>query len=121
MRRKVCFSKDPRIPTTFQFNALLHLLKDVLSKCIQNIRERLPIHGQDAESSESETEYPPTPPASDYSESRPLSPETTHNQITPVVTIKLTNHSLPKDSAKRQKIRQRHPISEAPFFEKIFS
>lgn len=45
---------------------------DRLSKCVQTLQENLSIHGSESESSDSETQYPITPPPSDYS---PLSPK----------------------------------------------
>ncbi|KAF8807358.1 hypothetical protein BYT27DRAFT_7164859 [Phlegmacium glaucopus] len=63
---------------------------DRLSKCVQTLQDRLSIHGPEAESSESETEYPLTPPPSDYSDSRPLSPN--NHQASNVTTLHVSQH-----------------------------
>ncbi|KAF9480983.1 hypothetical protein BDN70DRAFT_992226 [Pholiota conissans] len=47
---------------------------DMLSGCVQAICKHLPVQEQETDSSESEIDYPLTPPPSDHSESRPLSP-----------------------------------------------
>ncbi|KDR84942.1 hypothetical protein GALMADRAFT_301911 [Galerina marginata CBS 339.88] len=80
---------------------------DLLSKCVQRIRERLPIHGQDTYASDSETEYPITPPPSDYSESRPLSPNHHGGGIVPVTTIHVMDPVPRKATQKLQKLRRR--------------
>jgi dehydrodolichyl diphosphate syntase complex subunit NUS1 len=48
--------------------------QDMLATCTEGIRAQLPAPVLDVESSESETDYPLTPPPSDHSLSRPLSP-----------------------------------------------
>ena len=59
----------------------------LLSASAQTIGDRLPHNSSDSESSESELEYPLTPPPSDYSESRPLSPS--QNIHTPIPAIRI--------------------------------
>ena len=48
---------------------------DLLSNCVLTIRDRLHVQSGEDCSTGSETEYPLTPPPSDYAESRPLSPD----------------------------------------------
>jgi len=57
---------------------------DRLSKCVEDLQERLSIHGSEGGSSESETEYLITPPPSDYSDSRPLSPKHHQDHVTTI-------------------------------------
>jgi len=70
---------------------------DMLSSCTQRIRESLPIHRQEQDCSESETYRPLTPPPSDYSESRPLSPTQSHGYSIPVTTIYIPE-SVPQEN-----------------------
>ncbi|KAF8168148.1 hyphal tip protein [Crassisporium funariophilum] len=76
---------------------------DRLSKCEQKIRECLPAHTNEAESSDSETEYPLTPPPSDYSESRPLSPNYNQESLIPLTTIHFDEQVPRKENKSRQK------------------
>jgi len=73
---------------------------DRLSKCVQTLQEHLSIHGSEGGSSESETEYPITPPPSDYSDSRPLSPK--HHQVH-VTTIHVSQHSPSQETRNLEK------------------
>ncbi|KAJ6604609.1 hypothetical protein DFH09DRAFT_1123245 [Mycena vulgaris] len=55
-------------------------------------------------SSESDVEYPPTPPSSDYSDSRPLSPEDRFQKETSVITFQRTSrYGLKKRHQERDK------------------
>jgi dehydrodolichyl diphosphate syntase complex subunit NUS1 len=73
---------------------------DRLSKCVQILQERLSIYGLEGGSSESETEYLITPPPSDYSDSRPLSPK--HHQAH-VTTIHVSQHSPSQEARNLEK------------------
>jgi len=73
-----------------RYNALTSWSIDRLSKCERTLQDHLSIHGSEAESSESETEYPLTPPPSDYSDSRPLSPN--HHQANKTITLHVSQH-----------------------------
>ena len=68
-----------------------------MSKCVQTLQECLSIHGLEGGSSESETEYPITPPPSDYSDSRPLSPN--HHQAH-VTTIHVSRRNSPSQESR---------------------
>lgn len=76
----------------------------LLSTYARTIGDRLPRNSLDSDSSESELEYPLTPPLSDYSESRPLSPCET---IIPAIRIQVAKSPLEsydrKCSVKRRK------------------
>ncbi|KAJ7786266.1 hypothetical protein B0H16DRAFT_1489831 [Mycena metata] len=69
------------------------------------------------ESSESDVQYPLTPPSSDYSDSRPLSPEDGFQRETPVITIhlpetihkKTSRYGLKKRHAEREKSAASQP------------
>ncbi|TFK41207.1 hypothetical protein BDQ12DRAFT_711007 [Crucibulum laeve] len=76
----------------------------VLLNCSQTIRDRLPSPDHDSDSSDSEIDYPLTPPASDYSESRPLSPYTPEQNIMPAAFIHLPG-SLSNKSKKYKQHR----------------
>lgn len=58
-------------------------------KCTQNIRDHFSNDQLEEESSESEMEYPLTPPPSDHSGSRPISPEhgLSHDLNTNIIDI----------------------------------
>lgn len=61
---------------------------DSLMECLPSIRESLTSNICDSDSSsDSDTEYPLTPPPSDYSESRPLSPSHPSAQHIPHTTL----------------------------------
>lgn len=79
---------------------------ELLSRCIHDIRKRLPIHGQEPELSDSETEYPITPPASEYSESRPLSPDIVQEHNAPITTI-LVSDPIPRRKGQKHLKPQR--------------
>ncbi|KAH9486977.1 hypothetical protein JR316_0001043 [Psilocybe cubensis] len=81
---------------------------ELLYKCIPNIRRRLPLHGQESESSDSETEYPITPPASEYSESRPLSPDTAQGRNPPITTILVSDPIPRRERQMHKKLQRRH-------------
>ncbi|KAF9568434.1 hyphal tip protein [Agrocybe pediades] len=66
---------------------------DLLSACLEELRAQLPTSSNDIESSDSDTEYPITPPPSDYSESRPLSPVRSFDNIVPVTSILISNRN----------------------------
>ena len=66
------------------------------------LQERLSIHGLQTESSESEMEYPSTPPPSDHSGSWPLSP---NYQEGNVPTIHVFQHS--QEARNLQKLGER--------------
>ncbi|KAF8078668.1 hypothetical protein FPV67DRAFT_71058 [Lyophyllum atratum] len=84
-----------------------------LLKCSQNIRDSL---GDDADesSSDSEIDYPPTPPPSDYSESRPISPQReTHldmHTMTIHVSKKQRKREFPKGGLINRKDYVTHTI-----------
>jgi dehydrodolichyl diphosphate syntase complex subunit NUS1 len=79
-----------------------NVILDMLSRCTQQIRENLPIREQEHDCSESEAEYPLTPPPSDYSESRPLSPIHSHGAI-PVTTLHIAESVPRRDRNSRLK------------------
>lgn len=60
-------------------------------------------------SSESEIEYPLTPPPSDYSDSRPISPEPTHATLVPTIILKLrhNHHAVSRKHSKQVKLQRR--------------
>lgn len=72
----------------------------------QKISERLGIYDPVVyETSDSDIEYPLTPPASDYSESRPLSPEAgVHNENT-FMSIRLADQH--DQNGRRDNLRRR--------------
>lgn len=88
------------ISTMKNNNALISWSIDRLSKCVPTLQERLSMHGSDAELSESETEYPLTPPPSDYSDSPPLSPSH-HPNIT---IIHVSQHTPGQEARNLQKL-----------------
>ncbi|KIM48242.1 hypothetical protein M413DRAFT_439968 [Hebeloma cylindrosporum] len=73
--------------------------RDMLSRCTQRIRESFPVHAQEHRS-ESEAYRPLTPPPSDYSESRPLSPTQSHGDSIPVTKIHIPESVPNKESRK---------------------
>ncbi|KAF5313078.1 hypothetical protein D9619_003537 [Psilocybe cf. subviscida] len=96
--------------------------KDMLSKCTESIREQLPAPILDVESSESETDYPLTPPPSDHSLSRPLSPsDASMGDLIPITKIFISTPrpSPRKDSQNMQqkptKRRQHHQQQKSQF------
>jgi hypothetical protein len=80
---------------------------DMLSRCTQRIRESLPIHPQEHDCSESETYCPLTPPPSDYSESRPISPTQSHGDSIPVTTIHILESMPQENKESRGKVINR--------------
>ncbi|CAA7265845.1 unnamed protein product [Cyclocybe aegerita] len=77
---------------------------DILSQCTRNIRDCLPVKSSGNDSSESETEFPLTPPPSDYSESRPLSPDHNQASVVPVTMLHVGSPPPPaKEGHKRRK------------------
>ncbi|TFK77141.1 hypothetical protein BDN72DRAFT_830310 [Pluteus cervinus] len=87
----------------------------ILSQSSQAIRERVaqPSESIDSDSSESDFEYPLTPPPSDYSDSRPLSPENVHDLS--VITIAIPSKKHRKDTQKYKAVlRKRQPKSRPP-------
>lgn len=101
VRRTRCVSP------TWEYITRWLLSIDRLSRCVQNLQERLSIHGSESGSSESETEYLITPPPSDYSDSRPLSPKHHHAHVT---TIHVSQHSPSEEAGnlEKQGKRQSH-------------
>ncbi|KAF8905538.1 hyphal tip protein [Gymnopilus junonius] len=89
--------------------------RDLLSKCVQGIRERLSVHSQEGYSSESETEYPITPPPSDYSESRPLSPDHSQGNVLPITIIRVGDSIAHESSKSKQKLQRRQRRSKSTF------
>ncbi|KAJ3551042.1 hypothetical protein NMY22_g43 [Coprinellus aureogranulatus] len=79
-----------------------------VTECEQEIRSRLLASPVDCETSESEVEYRPlTPPPSEHSESRPLSPSHSPSLI-PVTTILITDSQKGKGtSSRRANLRRR--------------
>jgi len=82
-------------------NTIKILILDMLSRCTQQICESLPIRGQEHDYTESEGDYPLTPPPSDYSESRPLSPTHNHGAAIPVMTFHVAE-SVPRKDTNSQ-------------------
>lgn len=80
---------------------------DMLSKCTQRIRESLPIHRQEHDCSKSETYFPLTPPPSDYSESRPISPAQSDGDSIPVTTIHIPGSVSQENKENRVKVTSR--------------
>ncbi|KAF5384894.1 hypothetical protein D9615_001488 [Tricholomella constricta] len=76
--------------TTLRIDAKQTRLPGTLLKSSQNIRDSLG-DDPDESSSESEVEYPLTPPPSDYSESRPMSPQHGSQLDMHTVTIRVSN------------------------------
>jgi len=97
-----------RLTVYEQHGALVGIIEDIrfnktlgrLSQCAARIREVTPGCIAESESSESETEYLLTPPPSDYSESRPLSPDRSH----PITSTTLVH--IPSTKAFQKKSRQ---------------
>lgn len=87
-----------------RYNALTSWSIDRLSKCVQILQEHLSIHGLETESTESEMEYPLTPPPSDHSGSWPLSPN--HHQGN-VTTIHVFQHTPNQEARNLQKLGER--------------
>jgi len=81
--------------------------KDLLSTCLEGIRERLPTYGHDTESSDSDTEYPITPPPSDYSESRPLSPVPSLQNIVPVTMLTISSRKSEESTSGSKSLHRR--------------
>ncbi|KAJ7169840.1 hypothetical protein C8R46DRAFT_1090214 [Mycena filopes] len=69
------------------------------------------------ESSESDVQYPLTPPSSDYSDSRPRSPEDGFHQEAPVITIHLP-HTIHKKTS-RYGLKKRHTERDNPVASKL--
>ncbi|KAJ7783741.1 hypothetical protein DFH07DRAFT_788955 [Mycena maculata] len=83
----------------------------VLVDCADQISQRASIDA-DGYDSESDVEYPLTPPPSDYSESRPLSPEDSDSfhKETSVLTIRL--HEIPRKQTSKYGLKKRSPKRE---------
>jgi len=79
----------------------------LLSTSAQTIGDRLPHNSSESESSESELEYPLTPPPSDYSESRPLSPSQNIQTAIPAIRIQVSKFPLEYDRKRSVKRRKR--------------
>lgn len=79
-----------------------------VTECEQEIRSKLLASPMDCETSESEVEYHPlTPPPSEYSESRPLSPSHSPSLI-PTTTIVVSESQSAKDpSLRKPNLRRR--------------
>jgi len=71
------------------------------------IRDTL-VDDSDESSSESEIEYPLTPPPSDYSESRPISPQHDSQFDMHTVTIHVSNKQTERKSRKDSLVRRRN-------------
>lgn len=82
----------------------------VLVERSQDIHERLTVAGSTCEqSSDSDIEYPLTPPLSDYSDSRSISPELDLDTGLDVITIHVGEHIHRQGTLKtRQNVRRRH-------------
>jgi dehydrodolichyl diphosphate syntase complex subunit NUS1 len=88
----------------------------LLSASAQTIGDRLPHNSSGSESSDSELEYPLTPPPSDYSESRPLSPSQSIHSAIPAIRIQVSKSPLEYDR-KRSVKRRKHsatPSTQKP-------
>jgi dehydrodolichyl diphosphate syntase complex subunit NUS1 len=79
----------------------------LLSASAQTIGDRLPHNSSGSESSDSELEYPLTPPPSDYSESRPLSPSQSIHSAIPAIRIQVSKSPLEYDRKRSVKRRKR--------------
>lgn len=84
----------------------------LLSTSTQTIGDRVPHNSSESESSESELEYPLTPPPSDYSESRPLSPSQDIHTTIPAIRIQVSK--LPLESYDRKYSVKRRKHSTTP-------
>lgn len=100
-----------------KYNALISWSIDRLSKCVPNLQERLSMHGSDAELSESETEYPLTPPPSDYSDSRPLSPSHRPN----ITIIHVPQHTPGREARNLQKLGKGRPYRNSSAISNVCS
>ena len=88
------------------------LFIDRLSKCAQTLQTHFYTPELEAESSESEIEYPLTPPPSDYSDSRPLSPN--HHQAG--LTIIHVSQCTPSQEAQNlQKLGKRRSYRNSKY------
>jgi len=79
----------------------------LLLGCTQSIREQVSASRVERDSSESEIEFPPTPPPSDYSESRPRSPLHGLPNAVPSTIIHIAESSLPREASTRKSIGKR--------------
>jgi hypothetical protein len=89
---------------------------DMLSGCAEAISEQLPVHGRENDSCESEVEYPLTPPPSDHSESRPLSPNDLPRNYTPMTKLRIADdisQKLAQDAGPKL-IQRNHSRSPYP-------
>ncbi|KAJ7634261.1 hypothetical protein DFH06DRAFT_1221527 [Mycena polygramma] len=91
----------------------------ILAECADQITQRASVAELDGyESPASEIEYPPTPPSSDCSDSRPLSPEDGLQNETSVVTVGLPGIIRNKNSKyglkRRHSKRQNSDASKPP-------
>ncbi|KAF8960976.1 hypothetical protein BDZ97DRAFT_1264615 [Flammula alnicola] len=91
--------------------------KDMLSKCTRTLYVNLPVQGQELDSGESEIDYPLTPPPSDHSESRPLSPNDAPENHVPVTRLHISERSPRKEMQNGEKAikkrRQQKPTESA--------
>lgn len=73
-----------------------------LLKCSQDIREKVCYEAEES-CSESEIEYPLTPPPSDYSDSRPISPQHDIRMDMQTVTIHLSDKQKKRNSCRNSR------------------
>ncbi|KAF9015119.1 hypothetical protein BDQ17DRAFT_1229585 [Cyathus striatus] len=83
----------------------------LLISCSQRIYDSIPIQLQEC-SSDSEIDYPLTPPPSDYSESRSLSPQHQDNTFIPSVVLRIPA-SPPSKPSRRSIIRRTRKRKDA--------
>ncbi|PFH54433.1 hypothetical protein AMATHDRAFT_134800 [Amanita thiersii Skay4041] len=88
----------------------------ILIRCIPQIRERLASLVPTVESSDSEIEYPLTPPSSDYADSRPLSPRAVYPHVFSMQLPRCTrNPTQRRKKVKRRRSRARKFLLPVPF------
>ncbi|KJA29445.1 hypothetical protein HYPSUDRAFT_520085 [Hypholoma sublateritium FD-334 SS-4] len=118
----IVFAINPSIPVEFSREALTESVvnavewcrtigikkltvyeeHDTLSKCTQALCERLPVQDHEVDFSESEVDYPLTPPPSDHSESRPISPSDIPRSCTPITKLRISEKLTQKRPQKEQ-------------------
>lgn len=88
---------------------------DTLAKCSQALCERLPVQEHEGDSSESDIDYPLTPPPSDHSESRPLSPADTPRYYAPLIKLRISE-KVSQKHMEQKKLHKRRVQSQRRHF-----
>lgn len=90
---------------------LIHI-PGILTRCASRIERRIRNQFPESDASDSEIEYPLTPPPSDYADSRPLSPIPSYSHV---VTIEIPHYIKKINNTLNVKKRRSHNRTFLPY------